>query len=203
MRAGFGLASSDDLRELCVSLWAKSSVEAQIVRAAFARVADVPHWNATEESASAAVVSGEGAPVSGGRRGGPEGDVESGGLGVAAVVSGEGGPASGGRRGGPEGDVESGGSGVAEVSASAAVVSGQGAPASGGRHRGPEGDFESEGPGAAQASPVRGLNEVPLQSGITDRSLVLIPQYPLTSREVAQVWRHLRRPIRSGPAVQA
>ena len=43
--------------------------------------------------------------------------------------------------------------------------------------------------------------EVP-SAGDTDRGLMLIPQYPLTSREVAQAWRHLRRPVRSGPAVE-
>jgi uncharacterized protein with von Willebrand factor type A (vWA) domain len=31
---------------------------------------------------------------------------------------------------------------------------------------------------------------------------VAIPQYPLTAREVAQAWRHLRRPVRSGPPAE-
>jgi hypothetical protein len=41
-----------------------------------------------------------------------------------------------------------------------------------------------------------------LRTKAVDRGLVLVPQYPLTAREVAQAWRHLRRPVRSGPAVE-
>ena len=41
-----------------------------------------------------------------------------------------------------------------------------------------------------------------LRAEASDRGLVLVPQYPLTAREVAQAWRHLRRPVRSGPAVE-
>lgn len=37
---------------------------------------------------------------------------------------------------------------------------------------------------------------------ISDRSFVFEPQFPLTYREVAQAWRRLRRPVRSGPAVE-
>src|SRR6266571_3744850 len=40
LRAGFGLSSRDELRELCVALWAKSPAEAEVVRAAFANLAD-------------------------------------------------------------------------------------------------------------------------------------------------------------------
>src|SRR6266700_4100383 len=40
LRAGFGLSSRDELRELCVHLWAKSPTEAEAVRAAFANPAD-------------------------------------------------------------------------------------------------------------------------------------------------------------------
>jgi uncharacterized protein with von Willebrand factor type A (vWA) domain len=43
--------------------------------------------------------------------------------------------------------------------------------------------------------------EVPPVGG-ADRGLILVPQYPLSSREVAQTWRYLRRPVRSGPAVE-
>ena len=41
-----------------------------------------------------------------------------------------------------------------------------------------------------------------LRTKAVDRGLVLVPQYPLTAREVAQAWRHLRRPVRSGPAME-
>lgn len=53
-----------------------------------------------------------------------------------------------------------------------------------------------------QAQPVRRLSSVPPATGARDRGLVLIPQYPLTAREVAQAWRRLRRPVRSGPAIE-
>jgi len=53
-----------------------------------------------------------------------------------------------------------------------------------------------------QAEPVRGLHTIPPSIGAVDRSLVMIPQYPLTEREIAQAWRRLRRTIRSGPAVE-
>lgn len=49
LTAGFGLSSTDELRELCVALWAKSPMEAEIVRAAFARVA-VPDWKLQEKA---------------------------------------------------------------------------------------------------------------------------------------------------------
>lgn len=35
-----------------------------------------------------------------------------------------------------------------------------------------------------------------------DPSLVLLPHYPVTDREVAQVWRRLRRPYRHGPRTE-
>lgn len=41
-----------------------------------------------------------------------------------------------------------------------------------------------------------------LRTGRYDRSLVLSPHYPVTARQVAQVWRGLRRPTRYGPAVE-
>jgi uncharacterized protein with von Willebrand factor type A (vWA) domain len=53
-----------------------------------------------------------------------------------------------------------------------------------------------------QAVPVGDLAAVPPSIGAVDRSLVLVPQYPLTEREVAQAWRRLRRWLRSGPAVE-
>jgi hypothetical protein len=53
-----------------------------------------------------------------------------------------------------------------------------------------------------EAEPVQDLGSAPPATGVHDRGLVLIPQYPLTTREVAQAWRRLRRPVRSGPAVE-
>lgn len=37
---------------------------------------------------------------------------------------------------------------------------------------------------------------------ISERPFVFEPQFPLTYREVAQAWRRLRRPVRSGPSVE-
>lgn len=56
--------------------------------------------------------------------------------------------------------------------------------------------------GAPQAKSVTGLGTPPPATGVVDRSLVLVPQYPLTEREIAQTWRRLRRPLRAGPAVE-
>ncbi|MEE6263139.1 hypothetical protein [Plantactinospora sonchi] len=42
----------------------------------------------------------------------------------------------------------------------------------------------------------------PLGTGRSDRSLVLSAHYPVTERQVAQIWRGLRRPTRHGPAVE-
>ncbi|MGC4807447.1 hypothetical protein [Micromonospora sp. DT233] len=50
--------------------------------------------------------------------------------------------------------------------------------------------------------PVQGLAMVPPSSGVTDPTLVLVPQYPVTGREIAQIWRTLRRPVRQGPPAE-
>ncbi|WP_433125326.1 VWA domain-containing protein [Micromonospora sp. CA-240977] len=55
-------------------------------------------------------------------------------------------------------------------------------------------------PPAAQH--VSGLTTQPPATGSFDRSLVTVPQYPLSEREIAQVWRRLRRPVRTGPPVE-
>lgn len=178
LRAGFGLSSTDDLRELCVTLWAKSPLEAQMVRAAFARVEEVPHWKVVAEVPEAvAAASGDDASVPGGRLG--DGDDDDG------------------------ADYESGIPEEAHTTEAVAAASGDDTSAPGGRlSYGDDGGNTSGIPEATQISPVRGLGTVQLRTGITDRGLLLIPQYPLTSREVAQAWRYLRRPIRSGPAVE-
>jgi uncharacterized protein len=137
LAAGFGLASTDELRELCVALWAKSPVEAEIVRAAFARVA-VPDWKLQEKAAHV--------------------------VGAMATGPGPAWPSDAGRR--------------------------------------PADEQDQDDADVPQAKPVRNLGSAPPATGIRDRGLVLIPQYPLTAREVAQAWRRLRRPVRSGPAVE-
>ena len=129
LAAGFGLSSTEDLRELCVALWAKSPVEAEIVRAAFARIT-VPDWESQEK-----------------------GDMET------ASAPGQ--------------------SHLTEAGQSA--------------------DGRGSDPDVPHAEPVRDLGSAPPATGERDRGLVLIPQYPLTAREVAQAWRRLRRPVRSGP----
>lgn len=53
-----------------------------------------------------------------------------------------------------------------------------------------------------QVIPVGDFPAVPPSIGAVDRTLVLVPQYPLTEREIAQAWRRLRRWLRSGPAVE-
>ncbi|MDX2241456.1 MAG: VWA domain-containing protein [Leptolyngbyaceae cyanobacterium bins.302] len=37
---------------------------------------------------------------------------------------------------------------------------------------------------------------------VSERPFVFVPQFPLTYREVAQTWRRLRRPVRTGAAVE-
>lgn len=53
-----------------------------------------------------------------------------------------------------------------------------------------------------QVVPVGDFSAVPPPIGAVDQTLVLVPQYPLTEREIAQAWRRLRRWRRSGPAVE-
>ena len=147
LRAGFGLSSRDELRELCVTLWAKSPVEAQVVRAAFANLDNLTDWTVEDVVRQAADLPG--------------------GQGLAAGSM-------------EEEDARE----VREQSS---------------------GQDES---GRAEAGTVQRLGTDPgsspdaLRTGASGRGLVLVPQYPLTSREVAQAWRHLRRPVRSGPAIE-
>ena len=53
----------------------------------------------------------------------------------------------------------------------------------------------------AQSAPPTGSTPLP-HSSEDDPSLVMVPQYPVTARTVAQVWRRMRRPARRGPAVE-
>jgi len=61
---------------------------------------------------------------------------------------------------------------------------------------------DDSGEHVPQAEPVRDLGVVPPSIGAVDRTLVMVPQYPLTEREIAQAWRRLRRRLRSGPAAE-
>lgn len=147
LRAGFGLSSRDELRELCVALWAKSPAEAQVVRAAFANLDGLADWTVADAAGHAdALPSAQGPAVE---------SLEPEDAGDIRPEPPE-----------PEEGGEAGAGAIRELS----------------------------------ASPAAGLGA--LRTGASGRGLVLVPQYPLTSREVAQAWRHLRRPVRSGPAVE-
>lgn len=131
LSAGFGLSSDEELRWLCVLLWAKSPAEVEIVQAAFTR-SDMEAWALPSADESEAIANTA------------HDDQRS-----------------------------------SEVRASRADT-----------------------PHAPQARPVADLTTSPPTTGTTDRSLVLVAQYPLTDREVAQALRRLRRPLRAGPAVE-
>ncbi|MGD0609343.1 MAG: VWA domain-containing protein [Streptosporangiaceae bacterium] len=145
LRAGFGLSSRDALRELCVSLWAKSPVEAEIVRAVFARLDKLGEWKVSDQAERLVPRSGPQAL--------PTSSEEQQFTGTSPRETSQ----------------------VGDAAKTVAV-----------RNLG-------AGPGV-------GLEA--RRAGASDRGLVLVPQYPLTSREVAQAWRHLRRPVRTGPPVE-
>jgi uncharacterized protein with von Willebrand factor type A (vWA) domain len=138
LAAGFGLSSDDELRRLCVMLWAKSPEEAEIVRAAFTR-SDMAEWALSRADE-------------------------------------------------PDVDDEASLSAAPDDPLSVQAGAGQAAHADGGR--------------APQARPVADLAGSPPSTGEADRTLVLVAQYPVTDREVAQALRRLRRPLRTGPAVE-
>ena len=57
--------------------------------------------------------------------------------------------------------------------------------------------------GAPPVTPLPGgMTLPPPSTGAFDPSLVMVPQYPVTEREIAQTWRRLRRPMRHGPPVE-
>ena len=144
LRTGFGLSSRDELRELCVALWAKSAAEVAIVRAAFAGLEGLADWTVVP-------------PLD---RAEPRPNVR----------------------------VEGG-----EATEDAGTVEDE--PLDGDRNEAETGAVRNIGSGLGP-----GLES--LRARGDGRGLMLIPQYPLTAREVAQAWRHLRRPVRSGPAVE-
>ncbi|MEU7997939.1 VWA domain-containing protein [Micromonospora sp. NPDC049060] len=137
LAAGFGWESRAGLCELCVSLWAKSPSEAEVVRAAFAAVA-VPDWNVTQ----ALRPGSQNAPDA------PDAP--------SSVPPG----------------------------ASPVTGAGSGTPAT-----------------LPQPRSSVGVAPPP-HSGLDDPTLILVPQYPVTPRAVAQVWRRMRQPARRGPAVE-
>ena len=70
-------------------------------------------------------------------------------------------------------------------------------------HPGAAAEPTPTGVGAPPVTALRGGTTLPPPStGTFDPSLVMVPQYPVTEREVAQTWRRLRRPVRSGPPVE-
>ncbi|MCW3842883.1 hypothetical protein ONA70_22550 [Micromonospora yasonensis] len=142
LAAGFGLASTEDLAELCVALWAKSVGEREIVRAAFAQV-EVPVWQTDVAEEASPTPPPTADPLAGdGLRMDPQD--------------------------GPQ----------------------------------PAGEQPATGEPAPAAQHVTGLAMQPPSTGSFDPSLVIVPQYPLSEREIAQAWRRLRRPVRTGPPVE-
>lgn len=66
-----------------------------------------------------------------------------------------------------------------------------------------EEDDESDQSEVPQAQFRAGLPPISLKDvKVAERPFVLEPQYPVTYREVAQAWRRLRRPIRTGPPIE-
>jgi uncharacterized protein with von Willebrand factor type A (vWA) domain len=130
LAAGFGLRSDEALRDLCISLWAKTLDEATLISTAF--VTDVPVWKVD-----------------------PDTDDEDGPAGTSV----------------PD------------------------------RARVPEDGAE---PSEHHPEPVRtqelgaGVTPPPVY-GSDDPSLFIVPRFPLSAREIAQIWRRLNRPTRSGP----
>ncbi|MFG1606905.1 VWA domain-containing protein [Actinoplanes sp. NPDC049265] len=133
LAAGFGLGSSDELRDLCVALWASSVAEREMIVAAFA-ASETPFWYASAPAEPPAAPS-------------PMPDVE------------------------PAGPTE-------PVVPPAAEPPPSPAPA---------------------VRPFPGVTGPPPPTGEWDPTLVVNAQHPLTAREIAQTWRRLRRPVRTGP----
>ncbi len=66
---------------------------------------------------------------------------------------------------------------------------------------GPQAITSAENP-ALVTHQIHAVLAMPPASGRHDATLVTDPQYPLTARQIAQAWRGLRRPRRSGPATE-
>ena len=50
--------------------------------------------------------------------------------------------------------------------------------------------------------PMAGLADIRIAGGSVESGYSVLPQYPVTDRAAAQAWRRLRRPVRTGPAVE-
>lgn len=62
---------------------------------------------------------------------------------------------------------------------------------------------DSPPPGIPKTQAQGGLPAISLADvPVVERPFVLVPQFPVTYREVAQTWRRLRRPIRTGAATE-
>ncbi|MGI5184653.1 VWA domain-containing protein [Dactylosporangium sp. CA-152071] len=141
LAAGHGLDSPAKLRALCVTLWAKSPRDAELINATMhlVRLPDWPTADTPSPSKPADVALGERAAQTA--------------PGIDAPTAA---PA-------PE-----------QVEEELTVV----VPP---RHAGPA---------------------EPPHSGMTSPFLVVRPQYPVAERDVAQIWRRLRRPVRRGPLTE-
>jgi hypothetical protein len=131
---GSGIGSTDELRGLCITLWAKSRRDAELISSTL-HLVDAPRWSAPDPAGSPADAPAEPAP-----------DAEPAG------------PA-------PAPDAE-------------------------------------EPQDLTIAAPPRGGGLAPPRSGRPAPFLVLRPQYPVSQREVAQIWRRLRLPVRQGPPTE-
>ncbi|MFC5004332.1 VWA domain-containing protein [Dactylosporangium cerinum] len=140
LAAGHGLESTEALRDLCITLWAKSPRDAELIGAAL-HLADPPAWVVSPVARSAGVQADPPAPVAAPSEPGPAADP----VPITPVPSAE-----------------------------LAIV------------RPPRPADVTEPP----------------RSGIPSPFLVLRPQYPVSEREVAQIWRRLRRPVRQGPPTE-
>ncbi|AFZ15530.1 hypothetical protein Cri9333_4755 (plasmid) [Crinalium epipsammum PCC 9333] len=64
-------------------------------------------------------------------------------------------------------------------------------------------DNEEEFEETTLTQPCRSLPPISLKDvRVSKRPFIFVPQFPLTDREVAQAWRRLRRPMRSGPLTE-
>jgi len=141
LAAGFGWSSHEALRDLCVALWAKSSREAEILRALFARLPWPAEW--TPEAAPAPLA--------------------------------------------------------------ATSMPARDKPSSSQDAQPPHVMPPAE-PQRAEVPMLRRLGSMPQLTlagvQVGDARLVLVEQYPLTHREIAQAFRRLRRPMRFGPPTE-
>jgi len=53
-----------------------------------------------------------------------------------------------------------------------------------------------------EEEPDKGLPLIPREVELPEFPLIMVPEYPVSEREIAQSWRRLRRPVRIGPAIE-